>query len=217
MILKRILAVVTVLLVLIAIILAKGERKFQSKLKDKLTNVENGDVIFQTSKSNQSLAIQLATKSVYSHCGIIYRLNGKWYVLEAGGKVELTPLVDWVASGKNGKFVVKRLKDSEKFLTTAKWEKMEAEGRKMLNKTYDLTFEWNDGQMYCSELIWKVYKRGLNIELAPLEKLGTFDLTHPIVKEITSKRYGKNIPVNEAVISPQAIFGSPLLTTVLAN
>ena len=33
--------------------------------------IKNGDIIFQTSKSSQSKAIQLATNSKYSHMGII--------------------------------------------------------------------------------------------------------------------------------------------------
>ncbi len=33
---------------------------------------QNGDIIFQESKSSQSKAIQLATNSRYSHMGIIY-------------------------------------------------------------------------------------------------------------------------------------------------
>lgn len=36
-----------------------------------LSDYKNGDIIFQTSKSNQSKAIQLATDSKYSHMGII--------------------------------------------------------------------------------------------------------------------------------------------------
>src|SRR5690606_5876902 len=38
--------------------------------------IQNGDIIFQTSKSSQSQAIQLATKSKYSHMGIIYESEG---------------------------------------------------------------------------------------------------------------------------------------------
>ena len=37
------------------------------------TKIKDGDLIFQTSLSQQSKAIQLATKSKYSHCGIIYK------------------------------------------------------------------------------------------------------------------------------------------------
>ncbi|MBL4670033.1 MAG: hypothetical protein JKY30_12325 [Flavobacteriales bacterium] len=38
-------------------------------------NIQNGDIIFQISKSSQSKAIQLATNSKYSHMGIIYKLT----------------------------------------------------------------------------------------------------------------------------------------------
>ncbi len=34
---------------------------------------QNGDIIFQTSTSGQSKAIQIATGSKYSHMGIIYK------------------------------------------------------------------------------------------------------------------------------------------------
>jgi hypothetical protein len=40
---------------------------------------KNGDLIFQISTSGQSKAIQLATHSKYSHCGILYQNSaGKW-------------------------------------------------------------------------------------------------------------------------------------------
>lgn len=35
-------------------------------------SLRNGDLIFQTSKSAQSQAIQAATHSPYSHCGIVF-------------------------------------------------------------------------------------------------------------------------------------------------
>jgi hypothetical protein len=44
--------------------------------------IKNGDLIFQTSLSRQSKAIQLATNSKYSHCGIVYSDNGQFYVLK---------------------------------------------------------------------------------------------------------------------------------------
>jgi len=47
------------------------------------TGIQNGDLIFQTSLSGQSRAIQLATESKYSHCGIIYKEGSEFYVFEA--------------------------------------------------------------------------------------------------------------------------------------
>jgi hypothetical protein len=74
---------------------------------------QNGDIIFQTSLSSQSKAIQLATNSKYSHMGIIYEDNGNYYVYEAIQPVKYTPLDAWIKRGKNGHFVVKRLKNSD--------------------------------------------------------------------------------------------------------
>lgn len=71
----------------------------------------NGDIIFQTSSSGQSSAIQIATKSQYSHMGIIYLEAEKPWVYEAGGTVTLTPLESWTARGMEGHFVIKRLRD----------------------------------------------------------------------------------------------------------
>ena len=42
---------------------------------------------------------------------------------------------------------------------------MKNEGEKFKGKNYDLTFEWSDDKIYCSELIWKIYKRSTGIEI----------------------------------------------------
>jgi uncharacterized protein YycO len=84
-------------------------------------------------------------------------------------------------------------------------------------KNYDLTFEWSDDKIYCSELIWKIYQRSTGIEIGKLEKLSDFDLTNEAVKKKMNERYGNKIPMEEIVISPAAIFDSELLTTVKAN
>jgi hypothetical protein len=76
-------------------------------------NFRNGDIIFQDSPSSQSKAIKIATKSNYSHVGIIYINDGKSFVYEAVGPVILTPLKKWTSKGVNGMFVVKRLKNSD--------------------------------------------------------------------------------------------------------
>jgi uncharacterized protein YycO len=178
---------------------------------------QNGDLIFQTSLSSQSQAIQLATNSKYSHCGLVYEKNGKFFVFEAIQPVKNTPLEDWIVRGKDGKFVLKRLVDSDKILTPPVLFKMKAVGEKFAGKNYNLTFEWSDENIYCSELIWKIYKRAAGIEIGKLEKLKDFNLDNPAVKAKLQERYGTNIPKDEKVISPAAIFESDLLMTVAAN
>ena len=178
---------------------------------------QNGDIIFQTSKSGQSIAIQIATGSKYSHMGIIYKKGNDFFVYEAVQPVKLTPLNDWINRGENAHYVVKRIKNSETLLTPETLTKMKQIGEKYAGKDYDLYFEWSDSKIYCSELVWKIYKEALELEIGKLEKLGNFNLTDYSVKQKLQERYGDNIPTNEIVISPESMFNSDLLITVFEN
>ena len=51
----------------------------------------DGDIIFHTSRSSQSAAIQRATHSPYSHVGVVFFRDGKPYVFEAIATVRYTP------------------------------------------------------------------------------------------------------------------------------
>jgi uncharacterized protein YycO len=180
-------------------------------------DIKNGDLIFQTSLSGQSKAIQLATGSKYSHCGIIYIENGQYFVFEAVQPVKTTPLDKWIARGENGHYVIKRLKNADEVLTAETLEKMKRESEKFIGKNYDLTFEWSDDKIYCSELIWKIYQRATGLEIGKIQKLKDFDLTNQAVQSKMRERYGYKIPMDETVISPVAIYDSVLLITVKSN
>ncbi|CAA6805988.1 MAG: Unknown protein [uncultured Aureispira sp.] len=175
---------------------------------------QNGDIIFQTSNSSQSKAIQLATHSPYSHVGIIYEQKGAFWVYEAIEPVKLTPLKTWIKRGKKGHYVVKRLKNASKVLSSTALKKMKTAGEQYKGKHYDLYFEWSDDKIYCSELVWKIYKEALDIELGTLQQLESFDLSNPIVKNKLQERYKGKIPLDEKVISPADIFESSQLIEV---
>jgi len=214
----------SLILILIIIIITRCTEKqintnqtFVNQTETVKDEIQNGDIIFQTSLSQQSKAIQLATKSKFSHCGIIYKKENKWMVFEAVQPVKLTLLETWINSGEEQKYVIKRLKNAKGLLNESILKKMKLEGEKMMGKNYDTTFEWSDDKIYCSELVWKIYDRALGIQLGKLEKLGDLDLSHVIVKKILTKRYGKNIPKDEIVISPGSIFNSNLLETIKSN
>jgi uncharacterized protein YycO len=179
--------------------------------------IQDGDIIFQTSKSSQSKAIQLATHSEYSHMGIIYERKGELYVYEAVQPVKFTRLNDWIERGQDKHYVIKRLKNSDKVLTQKTLTEMKRVGEKFVGKDYDLTFEWSNDKIYCSELVWKIYKDGANIEIGALEKLSSFDLKDEIVQQKMKERYGDNFPMNEKVISPAEMFDSDKLEIVIEN
>jgi len=176
-----------------------------------LPAVKDGDIVFQTSKSSQSLAIQHATHSHYSHMGIVFLRHGQAYVYEASATVRYTPLAKWIAHGRHRKIVIKRLRSG---LSPAQVKRLRAAARDFAGKPYDLTFEWSDSRIYCSELVWKIYDRALGIHIGKLQRLREFDLSDPVVRDKMQERYGNNVPLDEQVISPAAMFVSPLLVRV---
>ncbi len=180
-------------------------------------HLNEGDLIFQTSRSSQSAAIQHATGSIWSHMGMIVLHNGQPYVLEASTTVRYTPLAQWVAHGVGRHFVVKRLTDANKVLTSEALAQLDRVGASFLGRHYDLTFEWSDDRMYCSELVWKIYDRALEIEIGKLQKIRDFNLTDPTVAKLMEQRYGSAVPMDEPVISPVSMFDSPLLAQVAAQ
>lgn len=180
-------------------------------------DIKEGDIIFQTSLSAQSKAIQIATKSKYSHCGIVFKDKDGYYVLEAVQPVKHTPLEKWIARGAEGHYVMKRLKNATQVLIPATLEKMKQVGQKLTGKNYDLTFEWSDDKIYCSELVWKIYQRATGIEVGKLQKLKEFDLSNNAVKQKMKERYGDKIPMDEIVISPGAIFDCELMVNIKSN
>lgn len=176
-------------------------------------DLRDGDIIFQSNISPQCKAIELATKSKYSHCGIIFNKDGKWMVYEAVQPVTITPLQQWIQRGDDH-FAVRRL-IADSLLTPAVIGKMKATGQKFLGKNYDSYFGWSDERIYCSELVWKIYHEVLNIEVGKLQPMKEYDLSHPLVKSVMKERYGNNVPLNEPMVSPGNIYISPLLTTVI--
>jgi cell wall-associated NlpC family hydrolase len=179
--------------------------------------LRNGDIVFQTSRSGQSLAIQLATRSPYSHCGIVYIKNGKPYVFEASTEVKKSPFKRFVKKGEGGKFVIKRLRNADSLLTRENLKLMEQEGKKFEGRPYDSYFGWADDRIYCSELVYKIYLNALGVQVGRTAKLKSFDLTDARVQAKLKERYGAEIPMEEIVISPAAQFEDPNLVKVYTN
>lgn len=192
---------------------------FSTKIgkNEKETIFKNGDIIFQTSESAQCEAVKIATNSKFSHCGIIFIENEQCFVYEAVQPVKITPLKTWITHGKDNNYVVKRYKNKDFTFSEIEINKMKNYAKKHVNKNYDLYFNWSDTEIYCSELVWKIYKTAINIELCKTKKLEEFNLNNLIVKNILIQRYGKNIPLKEYVVAPSQLYDSELLITIFDN
>lgn len=181
------------------------------------SNIVNGDIIFQSTHSRQCEAVKLATQSEYSHVGIIFKDGGEWMVYEAVQPVKKTPLKDWIQHGENNHYVIKRLKNAKEVLSAEVIEQMKQIGEENMGKNYDIYFNWSDDEIYCSELVWKIYDEAAGIHIGELKQLKDFDLTSQSVRAIMSERYGTAIPLEEKVIAPSDLFDSKKLVLVDQN
>lgn len=173
------------------------------------SSYKDGDIIFQTTSGATGKAIQLATHSKYNHCGVLFFENNEWIVYEAVQPVKKTSLKEFNARGKG---TAKRL--STKTLSEEEIAKLKKQFKKYEHKNYDEAFNWSDDQIYCSELVYKLYNNALNIELCKPRKLSDFDLSNSLVKEKLNEKYGNKIPMNEPMVSPEDIFRSGLLSGI---
>jgi uncharacterized protein YycO len=186
------------------------------KIKTSSTiELKTGDIIFQSGSDIHQQAIKEATKSKFSHCGIIFIENGKQLVYEAVQPVTVTPLKQWIKRGDGFRYTVCRLKQADSILTDASITKMQLYIKKQIGKDYDFKFMWDDSEIYCSELVWKAYTESTGIKLCAPKRMKEYDLSSKVVKQSMEIRYGKSFPLEELMVAPEDIYKSDLVYTVL--
>jgi len=173
--------------------------------------VRDGDLIFQESRSRQSEAVRQASGSRYTHMGMVFGAGtDDAYVLEAVQPVRRTPLRKWIARGHEGHVVVMRLRDT----TVMNVEALKGVAEAFIGRDYDLTFEWSDERMYCSEIVWKAYERALHLRLGEPQPWSALNLNAAAAKQLANKRLGHAPDPNALVITPVRIMQSTLLRQV---
>ena len=168
-----------------------------------------GDIIFQATSGETGKAIQLATKSKYNHCGVLFFENKQWVVYEAIQPVKKTSLAEFNARGKG---TVMRLKSQS--LKQEDITKLKTLFKTYEHKNYDEAYNWSDDRIYCSELVYKLYYNALQIELCKTRRLADFDLSNALVKAKLNEKYGNKIPLEEPMVSPGDLSNSALLKAV---
>lgn len=179
----------------------------------KSQNFRDGDIILHTSRSQQSIMLQKITKSIFTHCGIIFYKDGVPYVYEAVQPVKITPLKSWINRGVGSNYTVLRPYNE---LTSDQKSKMYKYAKKQLGKNYDLKFQWSDNKMYCSELVWKCYY-AVGIKLCEPKKFSNYNLNSKVAKYAIQSRYGNSFNSNETVVSPKDIYNSKKLKIIFNN
>lgn len=178
---------------------------------------QNGDLVFQTSKSQLGPALEIATGSVITHVGVIFIDSDTVFVYEAVGPVRRVPLERWIGLGVDRMFCVKRLKNGDEVLTPDALKKMQKVFSKLEGRDYDVRFEWSDDRLYCSELVHKMYRKGADIELGRIKKFGDLKLDDPLVKFWINMYFPGGPNLEEKVVSPVSIFSDTLLVSIYSD
>lgn len=145
---------------------------------------QNGDIIFQTSLSNQANAIMLATGSRLSHVGLIeVSPRGEVYVVEAIARVSRTPLQSWIQRGKGGRYEVYRHprlgRQALGVVQSAK---------SYIGRGYDIYFSSDNTEIYCSELVALAFQSA-GISVGRWQKIGSLNINHSKVKKLAQARW----------------------------
>lgn len=159
-----------------------------------VANLQEGDVVFIESQSSQSPYIKVGTMSKWTHCGVVVNTPEGLKILEASKTVRLTPFAKFIGSARNDNWTVKRPDQKlEKSISYSKY----------LGMPYDLEFKFNNGKMYCSELVWLVYQ-DQGVELCKPRKVSSFICTRiPRVKKLMQKR---NISMEQTAVAPVDLY-----------
>ena len=202
---KKILIILGIILLILALPFSSMVIERFTAQTEPIKDIREGDVIFQTSQSEQSPLLQIATRSKITHCGIIVMKNGKPYVLETLKTLVLTPLDKFIARGVDGKYWLKR----------SKKDNIKIKYNSYLGKPYDLAFKFDNGKFYCSELIYDIYKNQLGIELCKPKKVGDYLIIGtdklPKIEKAMKKR---GITKEQYAVAPVDIFNSEHLNGV---
>ena len=117
--------------------------------------LREGDILLQPLDCKLCTLIESEEGGPFSHMGLLVKPHKEWMVLEAHGKVKLTPLSQFLKkTERGGQVLVKRLK--EDFNLNFK------DYSSYLDKDYDPEFLWDNvdengvEKYYCSELVTKV-------------------------------------------------------------
>jgi len=174
-------------------------------------DIREGDLIFQHLPGPLTEMIAAVTQSAYSHCGIIVKKSGQWFVLEAIDPVTWTPLNVWVARGVGARMTIVRLKPEHRRYIP----RIIREAGRYAGHPYDSQYQWDDSAIYCSELIYKAVEQGGGLRLADFVSLGELNWV-PYERQIRSLSGGR-LPLSRLMITPDDLAYSREVTMVYSS
>ncbi len=144
-----------------------------------LSALREGDIVFIETKSFQSKFVKLGMMSIWSHCGLAVNTPEGVQIMEADTTVRILPIERFIDKSVGGKYIIKRPKQQlTQPIDLNEW----------LDRWYDLKFSFDNEEVYCSELVWLIYK-AQGIELCPPVKINEhFMVRFPVMQRALAER-----------------------------
>ncbi len=144
-----------------------------------LSTLREGDIVFIESRSFQSKFVKLGMMSIWSHCGIAVNTPEGVQIMEADTTVRILPVERFIDKSVGKKYIIKRpAQQLSEPIDQEEW----------LGRWYDLKFSFDNEEVYCSELVWLIYK-AQGIELCPPIKINEhFTVRFPIMQRALLER-----------------------------
>ena len=144
-----------------------------------LSALREGDILFIETKSFQSKFVKLGMMSIWSHCGIAVNSPEGVQIMEADTTVRILPIERFVDKSVGKKYIIKRpVQQLTEPIDQEEW----------LGRWYDLKFSFDNEEVYCSELVWLIYK-AQGIELCPPVKINSHFMARlPMLQRALAER-----------------------------
>lgn len=155
-----------------------------------MSTLREGDILFIETRSFQSKFIKLGMMSIWSHCGIAVDTPEGVQIMEADTTVRILPVEKFINRSVGKKYIIKRPSQPlTQPIDQAEW----------LGRWYDLVFSFDNEEVYCSELVWLIYKEQ-GIELCSPRKINThFMARMPMLQRALKER---NISPEQEAVAP---------------
>ena len=195
-----------------------------------LPPLKTGDIVFQDSGGGQGMAIMLASRSVYTHVGLIeLSPDGTPLVVEAVGPVRTVPLDQWIAKGTAHRITVKRIKG----LSEPEAKNAVARAHTYDGYPYDIFFHDTRDAIYCSELVHAAYLESSGRVVGRVEKVRDLSIDNSAARTLIEARWQNYPPckvkgittfdacfaliLDQTLVTPASLARDPQMETIYTN
>ena len=189
----------------------------KSKIRKIEQNLQTGDLVFQYTNTRIAKITESVTESPVTHVGIVIRTKKGLRIFEASSKVKFTSVAKFLRKSKNGWYTIWRRRDT---LTDKQKELLVKNSNQWVGKPYDSKFSWSSEEIYCTELVYKMYDQ-IGIKISELETIGdVLDRTSsPLLPKYIKKVYGSKSKINkkENILTPVKLLFSGELTPIQSS